>query len=234
MKLSVTELKRRVGAEFAEEYLPMQKFGPKPAEKPSFLDQSREFSAAERGSILHFVMQHLDLEGPLDREGIKDQVAGMVSRELLTPQEAQVVDTAKLEEFFGSMLGQRLLKADRIFREVPFNLDIRAADVYRELDGEVYGEETILLQGVIDCCFEEDGKMILVDYKTDRVKQGDDSFASEQDDGPSDRPGEDVDRIKEKYRSQIEYYALALERITGKPVTEKYLYLFDTGQVVGY
>ena len=97
----------------------------------------------------------------------------MVSRELLTPQEAQVVDTAKLEEFFRSKLGQRLLKADRIFREVPFNLDIRAADVYRELDGEVYGEETILLQGVIDCCFEEDGKMILVDYKTDRVKQGD-------------------------------------------------------------
>jgi ATP-dependent helicase/nuclease subunit A len=234
VKLSVTELKRRVGAEFAEEYLPMQKFGPKPAEKPSFLDQSRGFSAAERGSILHFVMQHLDLEGPLDREGIKGQVAGMVSRELITPQEAQEVDSAKLEEFFGSKLGQRLLKADRIFREVPFNLDIRAADVYRELDGEVYGEETILLQGVIDCCFEEDGKMILVDYKTDRVKQGDDSFASEQDDGPSARSGEDVDRIKEKYRLQVEYYALALERITGKPVTEKYLYLFDTGQVVGY
>lgn len=235
VKLSVTELKRRVGAEFAEEYLPMQTFGPKPAGKPSFLDQSRGFSAAEKGSILHFVMQHLDLAGPLDREGIKDQVAGMVSRELLTPQEAQVVDTAKLEEFFGSKLGQRLLKADRIFREVPFNLDIRAADVYRELDGEVYGEETILLQGVIDCCFEEDGKMILVDYKTDRVKQGDGSFASEQDDGPSDRSSqEDADRIKEKYRSQVEYYAFALERITGKPVTEKYLYLFDTGQVVGY
>ncbi len=234
VKLSVTELKRRVGAEFAEEYLPMQTFGPKPTEKPSFLDQSRGFSAAEKGSILHFVMQHLDLAGPLDREGIKEQVAGMVSRELLTPQEAQVVDTAKLEEFFRSKLGQRLLKADRIFREVPFNLDIRAADVYRELDGEVYGEETILLQGVIDCCFEEDGKMILVDYKTDRVKQGDDSFASEQVDGPSARSGEDVDRIKEKYRSQIEYYALALERITGKPVTEKYLYLFDTGQVVEY
>ncbi len=234
VKLSVTELKRRVGTEFAEEYLPMQEFGPKPVEKPSFLDQSRGFSAAEKGSILHFVMQHLDLERPLDREGIKDQVAGMVSRELLTLQEAQVVDAAKLEEFFGSMLGQRLLKADRIFREVPFNLDIRAADVYRELDGEVYGEETILLQGVIDCCFEEDGKMILVDYKTDRVRQGDGSFASEQVDGPAARSGEDVDRIKEKYRSQIEYYSLALERITGKPVTEKYLYLFDTGQVVEY
>lgn len=103
-------------------------------------------------------MQHLDLERPLDREGIKDQVAGMVSRELLTLQEAQVVDAAKLEEFFGSMLGQRLLKADRIFREVPFNLDIRAADVYRELDGEVYGEETILLQGSLTAALRRMGK----------------------------------------------------------------------------
>ena len=234
MKLSVTELKRRVGAEFAEEYLPMQEFGPKPVEKPSFLDQSRGFSAAEKGSIMHFVMQHLDLERPLDQEGIRDQLACMVSRELLTPQEAQVVDIAKLEKFFDSMLGQRLLKADRILREVPFNLDIRATDVYRDLDGEVYGEETVLLQGVIDCCFEEDGKMILVDYKTDRVKQREGSFASEQEDGPPARPDEEIDIIKEKYRSQIEYYAFALERITDKPVTEKYLYLFDTGQVVEY
>jgi ATP-dependent helicase/nuclease subunit A len=224
VKLSVTELKRRADAEFAEEYPAVESFGRPPVEKPSFLDKTRGFSAAEKGSIQHFVMQHLDLKGSLDRQGIEAQVADMVSRELLTPEEAQVVDTARLEGFFGSPLGRRLLKADRVLREVPFNLDMSSTDIYRELEDEVYREETILLQGVIDCCFEEDGNMILVDYKTEKQRDG--SFAS------NERSA--IERIKEKYRPQIEHYAFAVERITGKPVGGRYLYLFHTGDVIEY
>jgi ATP-dependent helicase/nuclease subunit A len=220
VKLSVTELKRRADAEFAEEYTPLEAYPSPAAAKPAFMDESKGFSAAEKGSILHFVMQHLDLAGPLDREGISAQVESMVSRELITMQEAQVVDTAALERFFGSPLGRRMLKSTRVMREVPFNIEITSTDVYRELAPDIYGGENIILQGVIDCCFEEDGKMILVDYKTDRY-------------GVCDSvPG--IDGIKEKYRSQIEYYAAALRRITGKPVGGKYLYLFHGGHIVEY
>ncbi|MFA7215255.1 MAG: helicase-exonuclease AddAB subunit AddA [Bacillota bacterium] len=224
VKLSVTELKRRVGVEFAEEYQPLEMYAPPPIEKPSFMDESKGFSSAEKGSILHFVMQHLSLEGPLDREGIEDQVAKMVTRELLTRQEAEVVDAGRLEGFFCSPLGQRMLKSGKVRREVPFNLYIRCTDVYGQLAADVYGDETILLQGVIDCFFEEDGKIVLIDYKTDYVNQGD---------GGSDLTPE-IERIRERYRIQIEHYASALQRITGKPVAGKFLYLFHTGDVIEY
>jgi ATP-dependent helicase/nuclease subunit A len=227
VKLSVTELKRRAGVEFAEEYRPLEMYAPPTVEKPSFMDESKGFSSAEKGSILHFVMQHLCLEGPLDRKGIEAQVAEMVSRELLTPQEAEVVDAARLEGFFRSPLGQRMLKSGSVRREMPFNLDISCTDVYRHLAADVYRDETILLQGVIDCFFEEDDKIILIDYKTDYVSQ------SQQNKGNGGSYlAFGIERIKERYRVQIEYYASALQRITGKPVAGKYLYLFHTGDVI--
>ncbi|MDD3851991.1 MAG: PD-(D/E)XK nuclease family protein, partial [Firmicutes bacterium] len=97
-------------------------------------------------------------------------------------------------------------------------------DVYGQLAVDVYGDETILLQGVIDCFFEEDGKIVLIDYKTDYVNQGDGCSGL--------APG--IERIKERYRIQIEHYASALQRITGKPVAGKFLYLFHTGDVIEY
>ena len=75
------------------------------------------------------------------------------------------------------------------------------------------------------CFFEEDGGIILLDYKTDYVSQN---------------HGEDcnlapaLENIMEKYRTQIEYYGEALRRITGKPITGKYLYLFHTGDIIDY
>ena len=71
------------------------------------------------------------------------------------------------------------------------------------------------MQGVVDCFFEEDDGLVLVDYKTDRAQSE-----------------EDIERIKERYGIQLKYYAQALEKITGKRVKEKYLYLFSAGQAV--
>ncbi len=216
VKLSVTELKRRVNVEFAEEYLPAEEFIRPLAAKPSFMEESKGFSAAEKGSILHFVMQHLELESCLDRESIEGQIREMVSRELLTRQEAQVVDTGRLEKFFCSCLGQRMLQSNSVRREVPFNVTIKSTDIYGELAEDIYGGETIILQGIIDCYFQEEGKLILVDYKTDYVSD------------------EGMGEIREKYRTQIEHYAAALGRITGSEVGGKYLYLFHNGQVIEY
>lgn len=71
------------------------------------------------------------------------------------------------------------------------------------------GDDGILLQGVVDCWFEEDGEIILVDFKTDRVTS------------------ETVESAAEGYRGQLETYEKALIRVTGKKVREKYLYFFS-------
>ena len=72
--------------------------------------------------------------------------------------------------------------------------------------------ETMLVQGTIDCLFREASGWILVDYKTDR--------------------GSDATELVERYATQLELYAVAVENILKQPVREKYLYLFNTGETI--
>jgi len=216
VKMSVSELKRRSSVEFPEEYSPAVVYMPPLVKKPAFLEETRGLNAAERGTILHFVMQHLDLKRVSTTKEIKLQVDDMVNSELFTEQEAKAVDVKRVDKFFRSSLGSRMLKAERVNREVPFNIELKVIDVYKDLPRDIYGDEIILLQGVIDCWFEENGDIILVDYKTDYVSDG------------------GIGAIKEKYRVQIEHYTRALERITGRKVKEKYIYLFWNGEMIEY
>jgi ATP-dependent helicase/nuclease subunit A len=107
-----------------------------------------------------------------------------------------------------------MLSTGSIHRETAFNIAIRCSEVYKDLPEEITGGETMLLQGVIDCWLETGDGILLLDYKTDFVPEG----------------GSNI--IKERYRVQIDYYTMALERVTGKKVTEKYLYLFYNGELV--
>jgi len=225
-KISVTELKRRFSTEMAEEYPAATAYMPPLIKKPAFLETPEGFSPAERGTILHFVMQHVDLDriravlsGAGQDIGLEDdirlQVEGMVKDELLTPQQAEVVDMAKIARFFRSPIGLRLLNAGKVSREVAFNIELKGSDIYKDMPS-VLQEETILVQGVVDCCFEEQGNIVLLDYKTDYVPYG------------------CADSVRERYRTQMEYYATALERITGKKVKEVYIYLFWNGELIDY
>lgn len=216
VKLSVTELKKRSGMEFSEEYIPAFAVDAPVVRKPSFLEQARGFSAAERGTILHFVMQHLSLDSVYDAAAIEAQIRGMVERELLTEREAASVEAERIARFFRSDIGSRVCASATVKREVPFNLELKSTEVYAGLPGEIYDGETILLQGVIDCYFEEKDGIVLIDYKTDFVPE---------DGGRS---------IRDKYRIQIEYYSRALELLTGRKVVEKYIYLFWNGEIIGF
>jgi ATP-dependent helicase/nuclease subunit A len=214
VKLTVSELKRYFSTEYSEEYynamdgqgLPMASL--ELHKKPRFLEEKTTLSAAEKGSIMHFIMQHIDFRGAVDRNGIRQQIRDMVSRELLTETQMQAVNADKIYRFLESNLGKRLLQAEKLYREVPFNLEIKCIEIFKDLPADVYGKETTVLQGIIDCYFEEDGKLVLLDYKTDYVPQG------------------GAEELKEKYRTQLEYYARALEQITGKQVSGKYIYSF--------
>ena len=88
--------------------------------------------------------------------------------------EGKSVRAEKLVKLFKTELGQRMVVAyalNILKREVPFHMEINSTDIYKKLPPDIYGQEKIMLQ-IIDCYFEENGEIILVDYKTDSVKKG--------------------------------------------------------------
>lgn len=216
-KVSVTELKRRNNEELDDYTRDM--FSPSLSKKPKFLQEEKEISSAEKGTIMHLVMQHINLNNVSTVKEIKDQVQLMVLNEFLTEKMAKTVNINDIKDFFSSSLGKRMLKCWnndplKVRREVPFYIELKSTEIYNELPKEKYQDEKIILQGIIDCYFEEDNKIILIDYKNDYVSS------------------DNIEEIKLRYKSQINYYAKALTRITGKVVDEKYLYLFRNRQIV--
>lgn len=212
-KLSVTELKRMYGSVLDDEYT-QHIFVPSLVKKPSFLEGKVQLTAAEKGTMTHLVMQHVDLDKSPTIEYVKSLVEYMVSGDFITREQASCVNTGRIVRFFESPLGERMLKAKSVKREVPFYIEIKGTEVYKDLPEDLYGGEGIILQGIIDCWFEEEDGIVLIDYKTDYVPEGKSHI------------------IKEKYGVQIEYYTKALEKMTGKPVKEKYIYLFYNGEIL--
>lgn len=201
-KVSVTELKRQFELDYRQ---PLMK-------KPLFLQEKKGLSAPEIGTALHFVMQHLDFSD----QDIEGQIELMEEKDLLTKQQSQSIDIDKIRRFLNSSLGKRLLAAPVAHREVPFNLEIPGRELYPDLEEEIYNGETILLQGVIDCYFEEPEGIVLLDYKTDYA------------------PASKIKALKEQYALQIYYYARALEILTDKKVKKKYIYLFWSGEILEF
>ena len=201
-KFSVTELKRlfSTGEEDGEKLLerPVMK-------KPLFLQGKKQLSGAEKGSILHFVLQHLDFND----FDIKKQIDLMVQKNLLLQNQADSIRIDRIEKFMNSDLASRMRNAPVVNREIPFHLEIQCSSI--PAYSHINDNEIVLLQGVIDCYFEEDGEIILVDYKTDYVSEVN-------------------DELQDKYRLQLDYYAQALTRLTGKVVRQKYIYLFSIGE----
>lgn len=214
-KLSVTELKRLGNSKFSDEYT-SNMYAPSLIKKPLFLEEVKELTAAEKGTIIHSVMQHVDLNKTTLKD-IKEKVDEMVARELITDKQAEAVDINKIERFFTSDIGKRVVEANKrgkLFREFPFYMRLNSTEAFENLEKGKYEDEIILLQGVIDCFFEDEDGVVLIDYKTDFYKN--------------------ISDIMTRYEKQIYYYSKALKKITGKTVKEKYLYLFSTGKIVEY
>ncbi|AFS78914.1 ATP-dependent helicase/deoxyribonuclease, subunit A [Gottschalkia acidurici 9a] len=161
---------------------------------PQFLEGKKPFTSAEKGTIVHFVMQHIDLKSDISLESIKLQIEKMTFHELITDEEAKVVDVEKILKFFDSSIGKRMLNSEKSFREVPFVYRKDACKVIEELNN---CSEDVYIQGIVDCYFEEDGDIVLLDYKTDYV-------------------GENPEKLISKYKSQLKLYKEAIENITKK------------------
>jgi ATP-dependent helicase/nuclease subunit A len=174
-------------------------------------DASAKLSGAEKGTVMHFVMQHLDLSRVSSTAEIQLQLQEMLACELLTAEEANAVQIDKIARFFHSGLGQRMLNSPAVFREVPFNLVCRANRVLDNLDQT---DDELLVQGVIDLYFQEGDELVLVDYKTDYINN------------------QNRDALIQQYSIQINMYKEALEEILRKKVKESYFYFFHTEEMI--
>ena len=208
-KLTATQLKgRESDAEIAEN----AKLPPRLRSlvKPHFLEGKSKLTGAERGTALHLVMEHLDFSCGGSEASVRSQIDAMLARHLLTPEQAEAVDIVAIVRFLQSDLAGRILKSPRVEREYRFSI-LRSA---RDFDFQADASDEVLVQGVVDCFFEEDGALVVVDFKTDHIT-------------PS--------YLKERttyYTPQLKAYASSLERILDKPVKEKLLYFFHTGHCV--
>lgn len=202
--------------------------------RPKFME-SAKLTPAERGTVYHTIMQHL----PLQRLGgaaeqiseIEQTIRYLVEKEIITGEQAAVVEPAEISSLFDCAVGKQLLEAEDTWREMPFSYALPAAEAYQGLafidqiaeqtasdhpHVQLLQDETVLIQGVVDCLFRHNGRLVLLDYKTDRVLEH--------------RGG--IPALAEQYRFQLDLYAKALEDILGEPVYEKWLYFFDGGQAV--
>jgi ATP-dependent helicase/nuclease subunit A len=177
-------------------------------QKPSFMEDKKDLSAAEKGTLVHYIMQKIDLNKVGSIKDIYSEIERMVQKEFISEEEGKFTNPHKILNFFKSDLGLRMLKSENCRREIPFLIEVQSTDIYKELPKDKYQHETVLLQGIIDCFFQEQEEYVLIDYKTDYVTK------------------ENLEDVKERYTTQLEHYAKAIEKITGKKVKEKYLYLF--------
>lgn len=233
-KLSVTELKRRFAAEelaadpaavlltevsgrTEKNAVPAagacEEQGQKRAavfQRPAFMREGKQLTGTEYGTIMHGVMQHVDLQGNLTAAGIEKQLDELEARELLLPVQRRAVKSRDVAQFFASALGRRMKEAKTLWRELPFSRMLQAKRFYPEVQDET---EQIFIQGIIDVLFEEeDGGLVLLDYKTDRDT--------------------DPQRIAARYALQIRLYSEAAEAILGKKIKERYLYLLHNNSIV--
>ncbi len=185
-----------------------------PLEKaPRFMEDNAVKPANEIGTLYHLVMSNIDLNTVRAQgdSGVETELDRMVDEGIVSSNDIKYIDEDKIKTFFHSVLGKRMLNSDNVRREEPFQINISALEYDPSLPKE-YENETVILQGIIDCFFETDKGYVLFDYKTDKVK--------------------DKTDIRRKYEKQLNLYAEAIEKLTNTPVCEKYLYLFDTGEIV--
>ncbi len=173
--------------------------------RPSF-GEGTKLSAAALGTATHSFMQYVDLDKTESLEDLEGELRRMEEEGLLLPEEAKAVNCKKLLHFFQSSTGA-ILRRGKVYREFRFTLLCDAAECFGP---EAEGEE-VLLQGIIDCLVEEDCRLSIIDYKTDRVSSD-----------------EATERAK-RYQNQLWAYARSAERIFQKPVKNVLIHFLSPG-----
>ena len=169
-------------------------------DRPAFL-QGEKLTSAEKGTALHAFMQFVDFAAA--RADLGAQLRHLHAEGYLTEAQVNSIDTDRAERFIQSDLITRCLNAGEVYKEYRFNVKISAESVDPGID-PAFRNEKVILQGAVDLAFVEDGELVIVDYKTDRVK--------------------DPQALKDRYASQLMLYKDAMEECLGLPVKECLIY----------
>lgn len=176
--------------------------------RPAFMS-SGGLTPAQRGTATHKFMQFSDYAAA--RADIESELARLVDGGFLSEDEGKAVNVSAAKRFFMSSLAERIFASDNVMREKKFAALFPAKFFYPELTGEA-AEEKIVVQGIADCVFVEDGKLVIVDYKTDT--------------------GVDAEALLDRYSAQLGIYREALSQALGMPVKETLLYSFFMNSTV--
>ncbi|MFI3201110.1 MAG: helicase-exonuclease AddAB subunit AddA [Eubacteriales bacterium] len=205
-KTTVTEIKKKRMLEEIEEVKELFQEEEASPYLPIFM-QEKNVSGMERGNAYHKVMEVLCF-----KEGIvvEEELSRLVEQGYLSEAYYKMLDVKKVERFLKSSLGVRMIRSEAdgvLYKEQPFVISLPA----NEVEAHFSKNESILLQGIVDAYFEEEGELVIVDYKTDLIRN--------------------IEQLRERYEIQVKYYAKSLAQLTGKVVKEILLYSFALDEV---
>ena len=193
-KTSVTKIK--------ELNKPKDKLYEKKLAKPKFLTQTERLTNAEKGTLMHLCLQKMDINNVNNRKDIINMIEEMIAKKIITENESKYINVDKLNNFIHSNTAENMRNSKKIYKEVPFYININANEIYNE-----QSNEKILVQGIIDVYYiDKNNQIVLLDYKTDYLKNGEEK------------------ELVDKYRDQLLLYKRAIEESTNKKVSKVCIY----------
>ncbi|GAU77981.1 helicase-exonuclease AddAB subunit AddA [Fusibacter sp. 3D3] len=187
-KIAVSDLKQK---DFAFK-------APALTQTPRFLIEKIPLTPAEKGTAMHKVLEKIDFTQTYTDKSLLDFVKQLVESRFLTDQEFEAIEISKIDQFLNSELGIRI-KNERHYKETPFVIKVNEQ----------------LIQGIIDLYLETDKGLVLIDYKTDFVRES------------------ELQNVANRYRIQLDAYEMALESILNKPVVEKVIVFLNHNKAIG-
>ena len=172
------------------------------SERPAFMGKD-ELTPAQRGSLMHRFMELCNMNDA--GKNVEKELVRLVENEQFTKEEADAVDTKKLEKFFQSDMYKRICSADKFLKEQEFAMSIPAAVAIENLP-EIASNEKVVVQGIIDGLIINGDRGEIIDYKTDKVS--------------------DETEIINRYKEQMRIYKMAAEQCFSLREVQVTLYSF--------
>ena len=195
---------KRASSQLDKDFIDREDFA---SSKPSFMEEDN-LSGAQRGTAMHRFLQYADFNRA--NEELEREIRYLTQERKLTQLQAESLNRRSIKTFLSSDVAKRICQSEFVVREKKFTVDIKIKEMYPEIADDF--DETLMIQGVLDCAFLENGKLILLDYKTDNI--------------------ENEDIFREKYASQLKSYKYALQKITEYEVGKTYIYSFKLGKEI--
>ncbi len=190
-KMSVTKIKELKQKTSQEKHIEI---------KPNFTVENEKITGAELGTVIHLILQKLDLKKDYTLDDIKDFIEELCAKKIITEPQKNAVKPEKIYDIMSSDFMKKLKNAKQIYKEMPFYTYINTKEIY-----DTKESENILVQGIIDLYYiDENDNIVLVDYKTDYVQK--------------------EEELIEKYKVQLDIYKKALEEALKAKVREVYIY----------